>query len=384
MSLDTINEVINEISLDDCRILEMVQDNSLVNVPVDNRIDISTITADDPDPKFVNVEVIRAGISKTNRRRYNNNVVREINDLIPGLQGYLGHPDPSKYGFEFREPQCIFVGSLLEQMQDGVHRTIAKAYLFKSSPLREWIPKSIAANNPMTVSINGAADIVRNSDIIDVIHMTNLQSVDWANPGTEGMGTSTAISVVREQQNNNNLGGSEMSDAKDIIKNTTVTEFKAYNQDGYNAILQSVTVQELQSINPKLLDQIKESSQIVEMQMVIGGEKKSVKIAEMQSIITELEGKVSTLSSDIDTMKITEFKTKKINELVPETYREKISGRVTGKTEEEITSSINAEIAYIREMGGLTNVPAGTNRQTAPDDMKTAVKNLFGVNTEKK
>ena len=47
------------------RICEMVSETTMVNVPVDPRIDIETITADDPDPKFVNVEVIRAGISGT-------------------------------------------------------------------------------------------------------------------------------------------------------------------------------------------------------------------------------------------------------------------------------------------------------------------------------
>lgn len=135
------------------RICEMAAISTL-NVPVDPRIDIDTITADDPDPKFVNVEVIRSGISGNNRR-YNNRIVDEISDLVPGVQGFFGHPDPSKRSFEFREPQCIYVGSMTETMADGLKRCIAKAYLFKTSPLREWVPKSIAAGNPMTVSING-------------------------------------------------------------------------------------------------------------------------------------------------------------------------------------------------------------------------------------
>ena len=105
----------------DKRICEMMSDTALVNVPVDPRIDIATITADDPDPKFVNVEVIRAGVSG-NSRRYNNNVVREVSQLVPGCQGFFGHPDPSKYGFEFREPQCIYVGSTVETMADGLDR----------------------------------------------------------------------------------------------------------------------------------------------------------------------------------------------------------------------------------------------------------------------
>lgn len=64
------------VMVSDKRICEMVSEMSMINVPVDPRIDIDTITADDPDPKFVNVEVIRAGVSNNNRR-YNNNIVKE-------------------------------------------------------------------------------------------------------------------------------------------------------------------------------------------------------------------------------------------------------------------------------------------------------------------
>ena len=67
------------------RVCEMSGDTQLINVPINPRIDIAAITADDPDPKFVNVEVIRAGVSG-NGRRYNNGVVNEIGDLVPGCQ----------------------------------------------------------------------------------------------------------------------------------------------------------------------------------------------------------------------------------------------------------------------------------------------------------
>ena len=157
------------------------------------------------------------------------------------------------HNVEFREPQCIYVGSVVENMADGLARCIAKAYLFKTSPLREWVPKSIAAGNPMTVSINGSADIMRSGDLFDVIHFTELQSIDWANPGTEGMETSKAMSVVNEM--NQNKGGNEnMAEqtAQDIMKNMTVAEFKAYNPTGYDGLLKGLTVQELQAVNPGL------------------------------------------------------------------------------------------------------------------------------------
>ena len=68
-SKEYTKEQLIDIMTSKSRICEMVSETTMVNVPVDPRIDIETITADDPDPKFVNVEVIRAGISG-NRRRY--------------------------------------------------------------------------------------------------------------------------------------------------------------------------------------------------------------------------------------------------------------------------------------------------------------------------
>lgn len=374
-----MSEQIYDIIRCDAKILEMVSENAMINVPVHSSINIDVITADDPDPRFVNVEVIRGGTISGNNRRYNNENVRQVSRMVPGVQGFLGHPDPMKHGFEFREPQCIFVGSALDTMEDGIIRCIAKCYLFKSSKLREWIPKSIAANKPMTVSINGRADIIRSGEYVDVVTVNELESIDWANPGTEGIGSSKAMSVVREMENLNNGGNTEM-EVKDILKNATVTEFKAFNPEGYTNMMKSMTITELQANNPSLFEQIQTGARITEMTLKVGGEEKSVKLTEMQGIITGLETALATEKSETMKAKLTEFKSNKIVELIPEELREQVSKRVVGGTEEEITTSINNEMAYIREMKGLgQNEPIGrvTNRKT-DDDVKDSVARLFG------
>ena len=367
------------------RICEMSGDTQMINVPVNPRIDIATITADDPDPKFVNVEVIRAGVSG-NSRRYNNGVVNEISDLVPGCQGFFGHPDPSKYGFEFREPQCIYVGSVVENMADGLARCIAKAYLFKTSPLREWVPKSIAAGNPMTVSINGSADIMRSGDLLDVIHFSELQSIDWANPGTEGMETSKAMSVVNEM--NQNKGGKEemveQQTAQDIMKNMTVAEFRAYNPTGYNGLLEGLTVQELMAVNPKLVSTIIENNKVTEMQFTIGGKQESVKVTEIQGKFDAYEQKITELQNAKDQAELDTYKLQKITEQVDEAHVETFMKRVSGKTKDEIDKSIEAEIAFVREMGGMNNIPAPRSRQQGGQNMEQAMLDLFGVKSDKK
>lgn len=372
-----MNEQIYDIIKCDTRVLEMVSETTMINVPVHPSINIDVITADDPDPRFVNVEVIRGGTISGNNRRYNNENVRQINKMVPGVQGFLGHPDPSKYGFEFREPQCIFVGSMLDTMEDGSVRCIAKCYLFKSSRLREWIPKSIAANNPMTVSINGRADVIRSGEYIDVVTVNDLESIDWANPGTEGISSSRAMSVVREMENNNN-GGNTM-EVKDILKNATVTEFKAFNPDGYSSMVKSISLTELQAHNPDLVKAIEDSARISEMKLTIGGTEKVVKLTEMQGIVTDLEGQVATAKNEAQASKLTEFKTAKIAEMIPEELREQVAKRVTGDTEDAIVASINAEIGYIREMKGLgANDPIGRQTSHSSDSVKESVARLFG------
>lgn len=370
------------IMVSDKRICEMVSEMSMINVPVDPRIDIDTITADDPDPKFVNVEVIRAGVSNNNRR-YNNNIVKEISQLIVGCQGFFGHPDPSKYGFEFREPQCIYVGSIIDEMPDGLNRCIAKAYLFKTSQLREWVPKSIAAGNPMTVSINGSADIMRGGDIIDVVHMTDLQSVDWANPGTEGLETSRAMSVVTEM----NEGGNKMAEtinAQDIIKNVSVAELRAYNPGAYDTIIKGTTVQELQAINPALVQSIIESNRITEMEFTIGGKKENVKVSELQAKFDGYEATITELNSKFQKAELDAYKNQKIAEMVDEDHIEAFKKRVTGNTKAEIDASINSEIEFIREMGGMNNRPAPRKAPGGDNDIKDAVARMFGVKSENK
>ena len=364
-----------------CEMTEIVSDNfnaDNINVPIDPKIDMSVITADDPDPKFVNVEVIRAGVSG-NDRRYGNAVVDEIGRLIPGCQGFFGHPDPSKYGFEFREPQCIYIGSVVEQMADGMNRCIAKAYLFRTSPLREWIPKSIAAGNPMTVSINGSADVIRTGDLLDVIHMTELQSVDWANPGTEGMATSKAMSVVNEMKNKKEDNSMAEVNAKEIIENVTVAEFRAYNPNAYDSIVKGMTVQELQAQNPELVKSIIESNKVTEMKFTIGGKEETVKVSELQGKFDEYEEKITEMETARVQAELDAYKAQKIAEMVDEAHRDAFTKRVTGNTKEEIDKSIESEIAFVREMGGMTNKPAPRNVQTlGNDDIRKAVLNMFG------
>ena len=86
----------------------------------------------------------------------------------------------------------------------------------------------------------------------------------------------------------NEGGNSNMENvsAQDIIKNATVTEFKAFNPTGYDAIVKGITVTELQAVNPQLVETIKESAKITEMSITRDGKEEKVKLSDVQGIIS--------------------------------------------------------------------------------------------------
>lgn len=171
-------------------------------------------------------------------------------------------------------------------------------------------------------------------------------------------------------------------EVKDVLKNATVTEFKAFNPDGYANMVKSIGLTELQAHNPALVKAIEDGAKITEMALKVGGEAKTIKLTELQGVIDGLEGQLATLTAEAKSAKLTEYKTTKIAEMIPEALREQVSKRVTGDTEEAILASINAEIAYIREMKGLgANDPIGVNARDGggTPDLKDQVASLFGV-----
>lgn len=357
-----------------------------LNVEVDPSINIEEVTKDDDDPMFVNVEIIRNGISDGNNREYTADVVMDLVSAVPGTLGYLGHPDPSKTSFEFRDPQCIYVGAKTVQNEFGdTVRLIGKCYIFKNSPLREWIPKSIACNNPLTVSIHGKGDVSvdRTNGTVHVHRITKLECIDWANPGTQGMPRSKALSVVSELQ-----GGNEM-ERNQIIQSVTLAEMQEHNEavikEAVNTVVANMTLSELQAINPALVTEVEQKATISEMKLSIDGQETMIPLADVQNVVNTKETKISELQGEIEAMKIESIKTALISEMVEEPYREKVAARVSGTTEEAIKASIESEIQYISEIAGTSvhdNPPRGAQARQV-NDIEQSVMALFAGRKEK-
>ena len=171
---------------------------------------------------------------------------------------------------------------------------------------------------------------------------------------------------------------------QEVVKNMTVAEFRAYNPNGYDSMLKGITVQELQAANPDLIASIIEANKVTEMQFTVGGKEETIKVTELQGKFDAYEQKIIELENEKVMAKLDAYKVKKITEMVDEAHVETFMKRVSGNTEAEIDASINSEIEFVREMGGMNNNPAPRNNQKlGDDDMKSAVRNMFGVKESK-
>lgn len=175
----------------------------------------------------------------------------------------------------------------------------------------------------------------------------------------------------------------EPINAQDIMKNMSVAEFKAYNPNGYEGMIKGITVQELQAMNPEVVESIIEANKVTEMKFTINGKEESVKVTELQGKFTAYEEKITELENAKKHAELEAYKVQKITEMVDEAHVDAFMKRVSGNTKEEIDASIQGEIDFVREMGGMNNPPAGRNQQKFGDDMKSAVRNMFGVKEDK-
>jgi len=160
-------------------------------------IDIAKLTEGDPAPYFVTVRAMKSGISE-NDFNYSSEIVKKIQSQLP-TYGHLGHlKDFQDLSYRFRDPVTIWLAG--EIKGDWLY---VKGYVPpEQDKLRKQIKLSLKANKPMAVSIHGLMKSLpakggKYRDVIDY----RLLSIDWANPGTEGITGAGVVQISKEQKN---------------------------------------------------------------------------------------------------------------------------------------------------------------------------------------
>lgn len=360
---------------------EIVSADESCVVPTDPRVNIAELTKDDDSPMFATVEIIRNGKSR-NRRNYPADLVMKLKEQVVGIVSYQGHSDPSQRGFEFREPQGIFVGASVTNDGDKV-RLLGKQYIFKTSSLREWLPKSIACGNPMSVSIQGSAKCTKRVDgSIDVLEIVNLESIDWCNAGTQGCPNSLNLSLTTEMVERSEEMLDDVKVVEEVVEEPTNDPIiEEVTEEPTNEVTEEVSVEDEE--NPVAEEVVEEPTEdkvveIAEEPTVEPLSEMEVKISEMEALITEKDTLIAELEAEI----LGFYKKEKLAE-VREEDRAIFESRLTGTTKEEIDSQLTEMVEFAKAIRGFDNQPVGAikkNNTASDEDIKEQVIRLFGGN----
>lgn len=178
----------------------------------EHSLDVARITEiggeGDDDGMWVEVLVCYEGYSEksdgTENVHYSRATIQEMARMVPGVNGYKGHPDPSKKEFEYREPVCQYVAARTELKDIDNEQRLAlygKAFISRADTaksLRIHLREGLAG----PVSIHGKALFAKHNGVRSnrTVGMHSLQSIDFCNPGTPGLKAAGVTAVVTEIQ----------------------------------------------------------------------------------------------------------------------------------------------------------------------------------------
>jgi len=308
--------------------------------------EIAEMVKGDPDPFFILMDAARTGISK-NMKNYTEKSIYNVAELVIGKQMYLGHQRPEDRAYEYRIPQGRVVESRVDKIIDNdgqeVYVTKAKAYVSREAKtLRTNIREKMAG----PVSIDGVAVLEMNGDenIPDVVEITKLRSVDFCNPGTEGIKEAGVKAIVSEM---------DSSDGEEQMKKLTKSELLSQYEG------------EIREIASEKVDEVKKEydTEIQEMKKELSVKDLKIKELEKQVETTvqemdQLKNDHVTVQNKLNTSKLEDFKREYIVKLdttdeIREMLAEKIEvvlGEDFDTSKETLQKNIDGKLSEIREI----------------------------------
>ena len=197
---------------------------------------VKKILARDNDPMFVTLQIAREGVSK-NGRRYTAEVMQQIADQINGKHpdAYKGHLTDEERAHKTPDPETVWLGATVMKDKDGRTAVYAKGYVMPYAKRRRTILQTAAdLGKNVAVSIFGTAKGAkynREHKAYD-IEGIDIESVDWARPGSEGIPNDGTLILASEMHDakNNNPQEDDMT-REDVLKSATADELAAHNPD---------------------------------------------------------------------------------------------------------------------------------------------------------
>lgn len=260
-------------------VAEMSADGVSDLVKLEDGLAEKVVDPSDTDPMFVTIEVLNEGVSRNNRR-YTKELIASVAEQInrKRVDGYRGHLTEEERSHKAPDAETIWLGATVKEV-GGKVRLFAKGYVLPyAANLRSYLRSAKAAGKNVAVSIYGKAIGAKDAAGVMTMSQFNLESVDWARPGSEGVQNMGMFSVTAEMSDdsNNPLKGDDVN-REEAIKSAKVSELRELNPEVVQEIAQEATTAK----EAELSTVVSEMTSLKE----IAGENPAETIAEMQTKI---------------------------------------------------------------------------------------------------
>lgn len=285
-------------------------DGGNITVPLAKGVNLEELLTGDDDPMFVTIDALSDTVSG-NKRRWTSDelhrVAKQVMETKPdGYQGHLRQEDRSS-----KAPDAVtmWLGAKVTNHK-GKNRLFVKGYVLpKASQFKDYLRRAGAAGKNVAVSVYGQA-FEKWNESLKAFEIENfqLESIDWARPGAEGVPNSGYLKITAEMKEE----GDEMT-KEEALKSATAAELREHApaivqeiEEGARTELQSTvsemvtitgvsaeadlkkTVQEMSDENKTLKTQVAQS----EIDKVLGNKVTNVaaRSALRKEVISEMNG----------------------------------------------------------------------------------------------
>lgn len=253
-------------------------------VTVDPDLLAGIVDPEDKSPMFVTIEVISEAVSK-NGVSYTPEMLHSIAEQINSkrVDGYRGHLKDDERATKTPEPQTIWLGAAVKEVQ-GKLRLFAKGYVLPyAGSLRSYLRAAKAAGKNVAVSIYGlTTKWTRDANNHVVPAVFSLESIDWARSGSAGVPNVGLFAVTAEMTDDSKEG--DAMERLEVLKTAKASELKELNP----MVIAEIADETRTAVEAEQAQVIAEMTEIKELVEVPDGKTTAQVIKEMSDGLAEL------------------------------------------------------------------------------------------------
>lgn len=282
-----------------------------IEIPLAPGVDIAQLTEGDANPLFVTIDALSDTISG-NKRRWTAAELHRVAEQVMAKKpdGYRGHLTQEERKSKAPDAVTIWIGAKVAK-HEGRDRLFIKGYVMpQESKFKDYLRRAKTTGKNIAVSVYGQAMEKWNETIgaFDISNF-NLESIDWARPGAEGVPNSGFLKLTTEMDEGDvemtleeALASASAADIRQHAAPAVVQEIETEAQSELTAVVSEMTtitgvesadltktVQEMSDRNAVLTTQVAES----EVDKILGNKIPNVaaRASVRKMVVGEMAGK---------------------------------------------------------------------------------------------